>query len=327
LLGFRLCLVSFGLALALPSRADAHAMRSVLVEIEERGPGRASVHLRSSVPEAPIAVALEGCTLAFDDDAAEAPAAAADRVAAASCSDGALAGHAVSARGLGPVLSEAVVWIRQADGTTASHLLSRDEPSWTLPTRGGAVGVARQYVSLGVAHILTGWDHLLFLVLLVLTLRRPRAVLLAETAFTASHAISFTATALGWIHVSPPAAETCIALSLVLVALDVGSGERPRALAGAGLAFVFGLVHGLGFAGGLSEVGLPDRDVGVALLGFASGVEIGQVAFLAVVLFVVHFAERLRAWPRVAIAGAYASGGLATSWLIERALACFGFAG
>ncbi len=294
-------------AIALPARASAHAMRSVLVEIEETGRGRASVHVKSSVPDAPIEVAIDGCTL----DAA-----------LATCADGSLAGHVVTVRGLGPVLSEAVVWTRAEDGATVSHLLTRADPSWTLPARasGFTRAIARQYVSLGVAHILTGWDHLLFLVLLVLTLRAPRKVLVAETAFTASHTISYTATSLGWIHVSPAAAETCIALSLVLVALDVG---RAEAKSGAALAFAFGLVHGLGFAGGLAEIGLPDRDAGAALAGFAAGVELGQVAFLALVLLAVHFAARLRAWPRIAVAGAYASGAVSASWVIERALACF----
>src|SRR5205809_535397 len=118
--------------------------------------------------------------------------------------------------------------------------------------------VAVDYVRLGIAHILHGADHLLFLLALVLYVRRPRAVLVTETAFTLSHSLSFSAVALGWVHVFAPTAEACIALSLVLVALDVGRAhaERDAARQGAAIALVFGLVHGLGFAGALSEVGL-----------------------------------------------------------------------
>jgi hypothetical protein len=308
-------------ALLAAPRADAHPMRSAFVEIDEVEPGHASVHVRTSVPDPAIELALAGCSLVSEDDRAS----TLDRGAAATCDDGTLAGHEVTLRGLGPVLSEGVVWVRTADGATFSHLLSRDAPAWTLPARASALGVARQYVRLGVEHILTGYDHLLFLLLLVLTLRRVRAVLLAETAFTLSHSLSFTATALGWVRVSPIAAEACIALSLVLVAMDVERRGRRRGLrsrwAVAGLPFVFGLVHGLGFAGGLHEIGLPDRDVAAALVSFGGGVEIGQVAFLAVVLLAVHYARRMRSWSRVALAGGYAGGAVASWWLVERVVA------
>jgi hypothetical protein len=89
------------------------------------------------------------------------------------------------------------------------------------------------------------------------------------------------------------------------------------------LAFLFGLVHGLGFAGGLREIGLPERDVATALASFAAGVEMGQVAFLAAVLAIVHFARRMPSWPKVELVGAYAGGALSTFWIIERVKACF----
>jgi hypothetical protein len=290
--------------------AHAHAMRSAFVEIDEIGPGRASVHVRVSVPDRGLAVDVSGCTMRLDDSAGL------DRAGSVSCGD-ALAGHAVTVRGLGPVLTEAVVWIRYADGASFSHLVAKDDPTWMLPANSSAWSVARQYVRLGVAHIVTGYDHLLFLFLLVLTLRRPRAVLLAETAFTISHSIAFTATALGWVRVPPALAEACIAWSLVLVALDVG---KPAPQGRGALAFLFGLVHGLGFAEGLREIGLPERDVAAALVSFGAGVEIGQVAFLAVVLAAMRFARRARS--KIAFVGAYGGGALASFWFIERALAC-----
>ena len=309
--------------------AHAHAMRSVFLEIEELAPGHASVHLRTSVPDPGIFLAPEaGCTITAALGLGSGPGIgedrALDRTGTLACEGGALSGHALSLRGLGPILSEGVVWVRYADGSSFSHLLSRESPSWTLPARASAWSTARQYVGLGVLHILGGYDHLLFLLLLVLTLRSPRAVLLAESAFTLSHSISFTATALGWVRVSPLGAEACIAVSLFLVALDVQRGEtrRPSARAVAGLAFLFGLVHGLGFAGGLREIGLPERDVAAALVSFGAGVEVGQVAFLAVVLTVVHFARRLAAWPKVELCGAYAGGSVAAFWAIERVIAC-----
>lgn len=312
-------LVTLVAVLAVAAPAHAHPMRSAMVEIEEAAPGRGTVHLRTSVPDPGLSVAIDGCAVRWADEAET----QLDRTGTAECGGGSLAGHEVAVDGLGPVLSEAVVWFHAANGATTSHLLARDAPSWTLPAEASWWTVARQYVALGVEHILTGFDHLLFLVLLVLTLKKPRAVLLAETAFTLSHSISFSATALGWIRVSPAAAEACIALSLVLVALDVEPKKAaPTAWAGAGLAFLFGLVHGLGFAGGLREIGLPDGDAAAALVAFGAGVEIGQVAFLLAVLALVRWASRLRRWPKVALGGAYAGGAVACSWLIERGLAC-----
>jgi hypothetical protein len=276
-------------------------MRTAYVEISELSPGQATVFVRASVPEPSLAVRVAGCTV---------------EGSALRC-DGSLAGRAITVDGLGPILSEAVADVVLADGTRRSHLIRADAPTWEIDSG----SVALQYVQLGVRHIATGADHLLFLLLLVLVLKRPRAVILAETAFTLSHSLSFTATALGWIHVSAPAAEACIALSLVLVALDV---DKPMtALAGAATALVFGFVHGLGFAGGLREIGLPDHDVAQALLGFGAGVELGQVAFLAVVLFAVHWLSHARVWPRLALTTGYAAGSVASFWLIQRLWVCF----
>jgi hypothetical protein len=170
---------------------------------------------------------------------------------------------------------------------------------------------------------LTGYDHLLFLGLLVLLLRRARSVLLAETAFTLSHSVSFSATALGWIHVSSVAAEACIALSLVLLAADVRlRGAPASASRGASMALVFGLVHGLGFAGGLREIGLPEHAIAPALVSFGAGVELGQVAFLAVVLGVLHLVRHASQLSRVEMGAVYAAGTVSAYWLFERVAVC-----
>src|SRR5262249_44334900 len=148
-----------------------------------------------------------------------------------------------------------------------------------------ALDVAAEYVERGVVHIMTGADHLMFLFLLVLLLKtKLRAILLAESAFTLSHSISFSLTALGLLKVAAPAAEACIALSLLLLALDVGGDKVTGPRSAALTALIFGSVHGLGFAGGLRELGLPDRHVATALVGFGAGVELGQIVFLAAVI-------------------------------------------
>jgi hydrogenase/urease accessory protein HupE len=261
--------------------------------------------LRVPAPAASIELAPpQGCTLT-----------SADEGMTLDCPGG-LRGKAIEVRGMGPIISETSVVIELADRTTISHLLTSSSPRFTIPDRDTTLACVLQYAKLGVAHIASGIDHLCFLLGLVLVVRRLRAVLIAETAFTLSHTISLGATALGWIRVSPAAAEACIALSLVLVALDIGMKKRPSGLSAAALAFVFGSVHGLGFAGGLREVGLPENAIVPALAGFAGGIEVGQLAFLACALAVLHLAKGWRS--KIDLAAAYAIGGVGCFWLIQR---------
>jgi hydrogenase/urease accessory protein HupE len=306
------------IALGAPA-ARAHGTRSVSIDLTEVSPGQAVVHTRASTPGDHVDVRFaEPCTTGPAAEDGDGPDAL--RV---SC-PGSLAGQTISVEGLGPIVSEAILVASLHDGSRVSRVLTADAPSLRLPAAQSGAALAAAYVRLGIVHIFTGYDHLLFLLSLVLLLRRVRSVLWAETAFTVSHTLSFSGTALGLIHVSSAAAEACIALSLVLCALDVGrTATLPSARQGAGLAFVFGLVHGLGFAGGLSEIGLPDHDVSIALVGFAGGIEIGQVAFLAVVL--LAFAA-VAARPRLAFvprAAATLIGGVASYWLVERLVVCF----
>jgi hypothetical protein len=301
--------------MAVSSAAMAHGLRSAFLEVEELEGGRATVHLKVTRP-APGLVLTSDCQV----NAASEAAFALDRVFELACRDGTLVGHELTLRGLDSRVNDGVVWVRHLDGNQSSHVVSRASPSWTVPGAPSAWVVSRDYIRMGVVHILTGLDHLLFLVLLVLTLKSMGKIFFAETAFTLSHSISFAVTALGWIRVSQVAAEACIALSLLLLALDaVNPDAKPMSrLGGAAAAFVFGLVHGLGFAGGLREIGLPEHAVGTALVSFGGGVEIGQVLFLLFVLGVVRLGALTRFWKRIETGVVYAAGTLAAYWLIAR---------
>jgi hypothetical protein len=313
------------LVVAGAARAEAHGMRTALVEVLEISPGQATVHLRQTAPDPSLTViAGPGCVLEPAGDGGSIY----EHAWRLDCAGAGAAEPAIEVAGLGPIVSEAVVWIVLADGTTRSELVHgapRDATRVALrraPATASTLEVARQFVNLGLVHIATGYDHLLFLLLLVLLLRDVRSVLLAETAFTISHSLSFSATALGWLHVSATAAEACIALSLVMLARDVRPGsaaaERWR---GAGMALAFGFVHGLGFAAGLREIGLPEHAIGAALVGFGAGIELGQVAFLAVVLTILHLVRDMRARPAIERVAIYAIGALSSWWLIVRVLA------
>jgi hydrogenase/urease accessory protein HupE len=311
--------VALVIAVALaPGLARGHGMRTAYLEVNEGAGDVVLARWKQTFPDATVVPRFPASCTPDGDEGARGPNAHAFSLRC----PGGLAGGTVGVDGLGPVLTEAVVRIVRRDGTVLSRVLTRDAAAWTVPAGASWRQVAADYVRLGVAHILTGFDHLLFLLALVLYVRRPRAVLITETAFTLSHSASFSATALGLVHVSAPAAEACIALSLVLVALDVGTrtARENAAWQAPAIALVFGLVHGLGFAGALSEVGLPDHAVATALVAFGLGVEIGQVAFLLVVLAALWACERTRpGWiPRLALAGGYTVGVTGAFWLWQR---------
>jgi hydrogenase/urease accessory protein HupE len=314
---------TLALVVGFAARGDAHGLRTAYLEVTVSEPGRALVHLRPSMPGAALAVrGDDGCTL----DALGEPTlgtADGDRTWLLACADG-FAGRALTLDGLGPVVSDAVAYVVVGDGTVVPYALRPDDARVPLatPSAPARSEVAAEFIGLGLVHIITGYDHLLFLLLIVLLMRDLRGVLLAETMFTLSHSLSFSATALGWIHVSSAAAEACIALSLVLLAAEIRlSDAPPPRWRGAAMALVFGLVHGLGFAGGLREIGLPDHAIGTALLGFACGIEIGQVAFLGLVLVVLHLVRRFVYLPRIQLGAIYAIGSLSAYWVFERALA------
>ena len=192
--------------------------------------------------------------------------------------------------------------------------------------------MATAYLGLGVEHILFGVDHLIFVLALILLVKGWKRVLLTVTAFTVAHSITLGAATLGYLNVPGPPVEAAIALSIVLVAVEIVNVSRGQESLAARIpwliAFAFGLLHGLGFAGALSEVGLPGHAIPVALLFFNIGVELGQLLFVAAVMLLYSGWQRL--WLRVApvgatqshslptIGAAYCIGGIASFWLIER---------
>jgi HupE / UreJ protein len=195
--------------------------------------------------------------------------------------------------------------------------------------------VAQTYVHLGVEHILFGFDHLLFVLALVLLIEGGWRIAQTVTAFTVAHSLTLIATSLNWISVARRPVEVCIALSIIFLAVEIVKARSDtrhlseRRLAERRLserwpwlvAFAFGLLHGFGFAGALAEIGLPEGEVPTALFTFNIGVEIGQlliVGFGLGVLWAIHrFAQRRAR--RGEIASAYAIGTVAAYWMFARA--------
>lgn len=232
-----------------------------------------------------------------------------------------LDGWEVSVHGLSSTMVDVLVRVAFRDGRVVSRLLRPDAPSFvfTQETAGPAAG---GYFVLGVEHILFGIDHLLFVLALVLIVRGVGLLVKTITAFTIAHSITLALATLGAVHMPSAPVEAVIALSIVFVASEIlrrrrgelGWTERaPWVVAGA-----FGLLHGFGFAGALSQVGLPANDIPLALLFFNLGVEAGQLGFVVVTFGVIALLRRLRLPEWSSILPPYAIGGVAMFWVIQR---------
>jgi hydrogenase/urease accessory protein HupE len=206
-------------------------------------------------------------------------------------------------------------------GRVQSYRLTPETPSVLLAEKASSWQVWRTYGVLGVTHILTGWDHLLFVIALVLLVRRGWAVARAVTAFTVAHSLTLAGVTLGLVGLSQAPVEALIALSIVFLAAELlRDGPSVTLRYPWGIAFAFGLVHGFGFADALKEIGLPEGEVPAALLAFNLGVEAGQLAVVIAVLASLSLVGRF-ARPALAPAlrlSAYAIGITASYWLIDR---------
>ena len=225
--------------------------------------------------------------------------------------------------GVGQRYSAALVKILWLDGQSRVYTLTGSQPTVHLygsaDDRRGMGEIASAYTLLGVEHILSGFDHLLFVISLLFLVGFRRRLVLTITAFTAAHSITLALSALGWLSLRGPPVEATIALSILLVA---GEALRSRATLArrwpALVAFLFGLLHGLGFAGALKDIGLPENHLLVALLTFNLGVEIGQLLTVAAAGLLVLALRRLPVLAPARVATLYAIGGVAAYWSIER---------
>ena len=248
------------------------------------------------------------------------------------CGAAGLESGEIAIGGLELTLTDVLVHVEWRDGGRLSAVL-RPEAASVRAARGEGEGKATVpaigFLRLGVEHILGGIDHLLFVLCLVLLVDGARRLLATITAFTLAHSVTLALATLGVVRVPSRPVEASIALSIVLLAVelvrrwrgeDAGSTVRRPWL----VSFAFGLLHGLGFAGALSAVGLPAGDIPLALFLFNVGVEVGQIAFVAVVLAVIatwRWLVRRGSFvvPRWApLVPAYAIGCVAAAWLLER---------
>ena len=309
--------------------AAAHALSPALLEIEELAGERVAVAWKISVFQ-PTGAALEPALP--PDCVAETPpanTAATDSITTrwtAHCPGG-LVGREVGVDGLATGKTDALVRIMLSDGRVVQGVLRAGEPRLAIPVRAQRVDVLRSYAKLGIEHILTGPDHLLFVFGLLLLVASPGLLVRTITAFTAGHSVTLSLAALGLARLPSRPIEVGIAASVFLLAVELSRDPRPTPTlmrrAPWAIAGLFGLLHGLGFAGALAEVGLPDGEIPTALFAFNVGIEIGQLCFVGVVLAAGAAVASIvtRRIPAARWIPVYAMGSLSALWCIERTLA------
>lgn len=237
-----------------------------------------------------------------------------------------LAGSQVGLSGMDATFTDALLRVAPLSRPVQAARLTQNQAMVEVATVPDSWEVARSYFVLGVIHILEGYDHLLFVIALVLLIRQPMMVVKAATAFTLAHSITLVGSTLGLVGLAQAPVEALIALSIVFLAVEIvkRDPDHPNLAERAPwiVAFLFGLIHGFGFAGALREIGLPESDVPTALLTFNLGVEAGQLVIIAAVLAALELLRRFapKALDPATLTATYAIGITSSFWFIERLL-------
>lgn len=282
-------------ALAVSAAALAHDARPLSINIIQQGPNLYAARIRvpPTLPvEDPVRVTWPAGCAVINDDTQDLGSYGWE-IEAVRCRDS-LEGQSikVSYQVYNPALPT-LFRLSELDGRVITRVLPPDQAVWSVPKSPGAWQVAGSYLKLGMWHIWTGIDHLLFVTGLLILAGTTRRVLLAITGFTIAHSITLALSALNLVVLAEPPVEAAIALSILFLAYEIarpfpqGFAARYPIL----VASSFGLLHGFGFAAALRDVGLPAKELAVGLFCFNCGVEIGQIAFITGVLAIAYMAR------------------------------------
>ena len=313
------------------SSAQAHDIRPAYLELKETAPGQFSVLWRTPVMAGmrlPVVLKLSDEMRNLKDPVVQELTDSLVERRWIQVGPHGLAGKRIEFPGLQLTITDVLVRFERLDGRKGATIVRPSQPWFESDAAPSKLRVAGAYLRLGIEHIWSGIDHLLFILALMILVKGTRRLIATVTAFTVAHSITLAAATLGFVRVPQKPVEACIALSIVFVACEIvhlrqgwqGWTERWPWI----VAFTFGLLHGFGFAGALNAVGLPQTAIPVALLFFNVGVEIGQVLFIAAILSVMVFAKWLSeraAIPQPAWAwriAPYSIGGVAAFWMVQR---------
>jgi hydrogenase/urease accessory protein HupE len=309
------------------SSVEAHRLQPAYLEISEREAGIFSIlWKRPIVGNRPMNIYPQlpsSCRNLTEPVVQVLPGGAVERWIVDCGSDG-IVNETIVINGLSSTQTDMLLRIELANGNKYTTVLRPDSPSFLIPAEASRMEIAGSYLRLGVEHILGGFDHLLFVLGLLLIVRNISLLIKTITSFTLAHSLTLAMAALGFVHVPQAPVEAVIALSILFLATELSkqySGEAGLTTKAPWLvALCFGLLHGFGFAGALTEVGLPQPDIPLALLFFNVGVEVGQLMFVAGVVVVTWLIKKFKfKWPVwVEQLPAYAIGSLAAFWFIQR---------
>lgn len=234
-------------------------------------------------------------------------------------------GRTLKIVGLSKTLIDVLVHVEYTNGEKVTFMLQPDSDSKVIPGKTKTLDVIKTYSVLGIEHILSGIDHLLFVLALILITRGKWKIVKTITAFTLAHSITLSLAVLGYVNFPSSPVEAVIALSIIFLAIELLNLHKGKQTLTSKkpwlVAFTFGLLHGFGFAGALAEIGLPQKDIPFALGFFNVGVELGQLLFVVVVLIILRLLSLKKNWPTFTKKiPAYAIGSVAAFWMIERVL-------
>jgi hypothetical protein len=307
--------------------ARSHETRPAYLELKETAPGQFSVLWRTPVlagMRLPVVLKLpDGMRNVKEPGVQELTDSLVERRSIDAGPAG-LAGKRIEFPGLQFTITDVLVRIERLDGTHSTELVRPPRPWIEFAAPRGALAAAGVFLAQGIDHILLGVDHLLFVLGLLLIVRTPWMLVKTITAFTLAHSITLAIATFGVASIPAAPLNAAIALSILFLGPEIIRAWRggtsftirhPWVV-----AFAFGLLHGFGFASGLAAIGLPRADIPLALLMFNVGVEIGQLAFVALILLLVRAFKVLQVrWPRpVELAPAYVVGSLGAFWTLQR---------
>ncbi|KAA0910801.1 HupE/UreJ family protein [Pusillimonas sp. ANT_WB101] len=316
--------------LTMPASVSAHEVRPAYLQIDQVGEARFNVLWRTpllSGMRLPVLLRFsDGIKLMTEPSERQLPDSVVER-SLIEAPNG-LLGQRISFLGLQASITDVLVRVKLADGTVTTSLVRPSQPWIDVQPQPGFFQVMKVFVIEGIEHILFGFDHLLFVLALMLIVRGTRVLLLTITAFTVAHSITLTFATLGWVSLPSGPVETMIAFSIVLIAAEIIRMKRGQTSltikAPWVVAFAFGLLHGFGFASALKDLGLPQGDIPLALFSFNVGVEIGQLMFVTLILATVALVRRFFQIPqKTVVASAYCIGIVATFWTLERIQSAF----
>ena len=299
------------------SFSQAHEVRPAFLKVTETNLETDRSEFEISFRQPQINGRFLGLSVSTNCDATELSASLTDgaltEVFALECEEESL--QYIEVDGLDRTLIDTLVNIKRLDGSINEILINGNEPRLDLTVATPTVPV---YLIIGIEHLLLGFDHILFVIMLLYLVRSSWQILKVVTSFTIAHSLTLALSALELVQLSSAPVEAVIAGSIVLLAYEnlqkKGSVSKTFPVL---IAFGFGLLHGLGFAGAVAEIGLPEESQLIALLLFNIGIELGQLAIIAFVLLLL-MVMRLKFIRLLYEAPIYFSGGIASFWFLQR---------